>query len=143
MQITIDGLLAVAPKPATYADSSLQAVAVTPLWLSMATMPAATRSAAKAAHSRTRAWHWYANDGSYAGQFDWVPRHLRVGRWHYLVTLSLSAAPFLLLYSKPASDSTIMARSDTERFSSSHLLDVVEDDHVDGHEVVSLAPGSL
>ena len=27
--------------------------------------------------------------------------------------------------------------------SSSHLLDVVEDDFVDGHEVVSLAPGSF
>jgi hypothetical protein len=27
--------------------------------------------------------------------------------------------------------------------SSSHLLDVVEDDHVDGHDVVSLAPGKF
>ena len=89
-------------------------------------MPAATRNAIRTVlHSRTRAWYSYRNDGSYDGQFDWVPRHLRVGPWHHLVKLFLSAAPFLLFHSKPASDSTFTVRPGTVLFSSSHLLDVV------------------
>ena len=72
--------------------------------------------------TRSRGWLWYDNDGSYNREFDWVARHLRVGPWSRIVILSLSAAPLILLCSRPTSD--FESRPSAKLFSSDHLIDV-------------------
>ena len=80
------------------------------------------RESTTAARTRDN-WRWYDNDGSYNGEFDWVPRHLRVGPWSTPVILALSGAPLFLLCSRPASDSLVI-RPSLKMFSSGHLIDV-------------------
>jgi hypothetical protein len=87
-------------------------------------MPPDTRSAAARRHSTRRdRWHWYDNDGSYDGKFDWVPRHLRVGPWSLLSSFYLFASPLLILYSKPEA-SSIVLRESVKPYSNAHLVDV-------------------
>ena len=87
-------------------------------------MPPDTRSAtARRQSTRRDGWHWYDNDGSYDGMFDWVPRHLRVGPWSLLSSFYLFASPLLILYSKPEA-SSIVLRESVKPYSHAHLVDV-------------------
>jgi hypothetical protein len=87
-------------------------------------MPPDTRSAtARRQSTRRDGWHWYDNDGSYDGMFDWVPRHLRVGPWSLLSSFYLFASPLLILYSKPEA-SSIVLRESVKPYSNAHLVDV-------------------